>query len=199
MACSSVQAQQGDEKPAQTEEPKTGADGTDGTKAPEANSPSTPPTQAEASNDTKEAKASPDPAVLEKIGAAALDIIAAADRVELVEVANSKNPDAAKHLQSHEIKSEPIALGAEDIATLRTAILTKKTHMLKARARCRFRPEYGLIFHQGEKTTSVLFAPPRCPKWSFEATPKRKIIDIRKPAGTSLAELITKIKGGASK
>jgi hypothetical protein len=194
LACSSVQAQQGEkQEPAPVAEQSNSKAEDD-----------KPVTQPPADDVTKAADAStsavsPDPAVLTKIGAASLDIIAGADRAELVEVATSKNPDAKSHLQEHEIKSAPVALSAEMLTQFRTSIFTKATHILGARARCRYRPTHGLIFYQGEQKTSVLIAAPKCSKWSFEGTPKRRIIDIRKAAGKTLAEHIEKIKGGDAK
>ena len=107
-------------------------------------------------------------------------------------------PDAKRHLQRHEIKGDPVALSAETLKALQALIVSKDSHVFGARARCRFRPKHGIIFYKGEQTTSVLIAAPRCAKWSFQKEPKRKIIDIRKPAGQTLADLISQAKGGGS-
>jgi type IV secretory pathway VirB10-like protein len=146
---------------------------------------------------TPEATPAPtlDPALVKAVGETNLKIIASSDKVTIVDVSSAKG-DAKEAIQGHAVKGDPKTLGPAAAKALKGYLLDKESHRLGMRARCRFRPVHGFVFHHGEKTTSVLYASKgNCPKWSFTGTPKRSIIDVKKSVSKGMKALLKEIRG----
>ena len=198
FGCSSVKAQKTDEETSGKSTPAS-APAAKPTPAP---TPA-PSTKEAAKGDVPAATATAapaaaptlDPKLTKAAGEGNLKTIHAADKVTMVDVSSSKSEDP-KAIQGHAPKGDVVVLSAEAVSKLKGFLLDKNSHRIGMRARCRFKPRHAFVFHQGEKTTSVLYASKgNCPKWSFPGTPSRTIIDVKKSVSKSMKALLKEIRG----
>ena len=138
-----------------------------------------------------------DTVIIKNLGAELAHGISGAKSVSVAKAGSrSDAPDAIQGLMRD---GESVMLSTRQAGTLKRLMLTPKTHVFGARARCRYRPKYIVTFKGAEKSHSILLSSPKCPKWSFKAHPKRKILDIRKPNGNAIVALVKSALAGGKK
>jgi len=149
------------------------------------------------SGDTKTKSSQINTVIMKNLGSELAHAIARAKSVSVAKAgARSNAPDAVQGLAKD---GESVMLSAKQAGTLKRLMLSPKTHIFGARARCRYRPRYIVTFKGAEKSHSILLSSPKCPKWSFKAHPKRKILDIRKPNGNTMVALVKSALTGGKK
>ena len=140
----------------------------------------------------KEAKPALDPILIAKAPTLDHPLVHQAERVEIVAVKSIRQPEANGVL-GHGIVGEKKLLTSEQVMALKEILHNKESHVLGARARCRFRPTHALIFAGGEEQLALLVNGGRCPKWGYKHGKKIKAIDLRKPAAAGLRSLIARV------
>jgi hypothetical protein len=140
----------------------------------------------------KEARPALDPILIAKAPTLDNPLVHQAERVEIVAVKSIRQPETNGVL-GHEIVGEKKLLTSEQVMALKEILHNKESHVLGARARCRFRPTHGLIFGGGKEELALLVNAGRCPKWGYKHGKRIKAIDLRKPAAAGLRSLIATV------
>jgi hypothetical protein len=136
-----------------------------------------------------------DKAITANLGAVLAQAISGARSISVATVGAKST--AADAIQGFGLDSALVKLDDKQAGTLRRLMLEPKSHVFGARARCRYRPKFVVNFKTTKSNHNILVSGSKCPKWSFSAKPKRKILDLRKPASAELVQLLEKvIKGG---
>jgi hypothetical protein len=137
-------------------------------------------------------RAALDPMLVDKAPILANDVIQGAERIEVVAVDRVRQAEPVGIL-GHKTIGDTRVLTALQAQQLKTMLLSKDSHMLGARARCRFRPTHGITFVRGESRIALLVNAGKCPKWGHLKGEKLKAIDLRKPAAAILKALMAEV------